>query len=70
VNDHHHNNCTCRFSHWGRDECASEDCVEAHTNVDVTVDLAALKLLLDSRLPLVFNSTPVAQAALPWPQAL
>lgn len=44
--------------------------MEAHTNVDVTVDLAALKQLLDSRLPLVFNNTPVAQAALPWPQAL
>ncbi len=41
--------------------------MEAHTNVDVVVDLAALKDLLDSRLPLVFGGASVVNAELPWP---
>jgi hypothetical protein len=47
-----------------------EDCTEAATKVDIVVDLPAFKALLDSRLPLVFKGWPVAQAALPWPEAL
>jgi hypothetical protein len=38
--------------------------------VDIRVDLAGLKALLDSRLPLVFKGAAVADAALPWPEAL
>jgi len=45
----------------------SEDCVEAHTNVDVVVDLHQFKELLDSRLPLVFAGATVAMAEVPWP---
>lgn len=45
----------------------TEDCVEAHTNVDVIVDLAEFRALLESRLPLVWAKTPVREAALPWP---
>ena len=41
--------------------------MEAHTNVDVIVDLEALKGLLDSRLPLVFRGASVKEAELPWP---
>jgi hypothetical protein len=41
--------------------------VEAHTNVDVVVDLAQFRALLESRLPLVFGGAPVEAAALPWP---
>ncbi len=48
----------------------TEDCVEAHTNVDVVVDLVAFKALLDSRLPLVFAGASKAEAELPWPPAL
>ena len=43
--------------------------MEAHTNVDVVVNLQEFKALLDSRLPLVFNGTAVADAELPWPTA-
>jgi hypothetical protein len=38
--------------------------------VDIVVDLAAFTALLDSRLPLVFGGASVADAALPWPDAL
>lgn len=41
--------------------------MEAHTNVDVVVDLQQFKELLDSRLPLVFAGATVASAELPWP---
>ena len=42
--------------------------MEAHTNVDVVVDLAQLRALLQSRLPLVFAGASVEAAALPWPE--
>ena len=45
----------------------TEDCVEAHTNVDVVVNIEELRALLVSRLPLVFAGATVKQAALPWP---
>lgn len=45
----------------------TEDCVEAHTNVDVIVDLDEFRALLDSRLPLVWRGSSVHDAALPWP---
>jgi hypothetical protein len=60
----------CRFANWTKTECLTEDCTEASTRVDIVVDLAALKALLDSRLPLVFAGKSVKQAALPWPEAL
>ena len=46
----------------------TEDCVEAHTNVDVVVNLGELRVLLDGRLPLVFAGAGVQDAALPWPE--
>lgn len=46
-----------------------EDCVEAHTNVDVMVDIEEFRELLDSRLPLIFSGTSVKDAELPWPKA-
>ena len=54
-----------------RDACLArqtEECVEAHTNVDVVVALAQLRALLQSRLPLVFAGASVETAALPWPE--
>ena len=45
----------------------TEECVEAHTNIDVVVNLAELKELLDSRLPLVFKGASVEEASWPWP---
>lgn len=47
-----------------------EDCVEAHTNVDVVVDLVAFKALLDSRLSLVFAGVSVEEAKIDWPEPL
>ena len=40
---------------------------QAHTNVDVRVDINAMRALLADRLPLVFAGWPVEAAALPWP---
>lgn len=45
----------------------TEDCVEAHTNVDIVVNLDELRALLRSRLPLVYNSASVKAALAPWP---
>ena len=56
-----------RFGDWASLVCSTEECVEAHTNIDIVVNLAELKILLDSRLPLVFTGASVAEAALPWP---
>ena len=44
--------------------------MEAHTQVDVIVDLKEFKDLLDSRLPLVFNGTSIEDAAMPWPRII
>jgi protein O-GlcNAc transferase len=56
-----------KFGNWTVGECWTEECVEAHTNVDVIVDLQAVRALLDSRLPLVFQGKSVKEASLPWP---
>jgi hypothetical protein len=56
-----------KFGEWTVQECWTEECVEAHTNVDVIVDLEGVKALLDSRLPLVFEGKSVQEASLPWP---
>lgn len=40
---------------------------QAHTNVDVRVDIPAFRALLADRLPLVFAGWPVEAAAIPWP---
>ncbi|PRW56929.1 glycosyltransferase family 61 [Chlorella sorokiniana] len=57
-----------RFGDWEPLQCNTEECVEAHTNVDVIVDIAAFRALLADRLPLVFAGWPVEAAALPWPE--
>eukprot|EP00877_Chromochloris_zofingiensis_P011468 jgi/Chrzof1/6575/Cz19g01180.t1 len=59
-----------RFANWTNEECWMEDCVEAHTNVDVVVDLVAFKALLDSRLSLVFAGVSVEEAKIDWPEPL
>ena len=57
-----------RFANWTGDACRySEPCTEAQTHTDLTVDLAAVKRLLDSRLPLVWAGRSVQSAELPWP---
>ena len=58
-----------RFGDWTVDQCATEDCVEAHTNVDVLVDVAQIRALLADRLPLVWAGASIAEAALHWPPA-
>lgn len=40
---------------------------QAHTNVDVVVDIPAFRALLADRLPMVFGGWPVEAARLPWP---
>ncbi len=45
----------------------TEDCVEAHTNVDVVVNVAELRALLETCLPRVFEGASVDNASLPWP---
>ncbi|PSC72084.1 EGF domain-specific O-linked N-acetylglucosamine transferase [Micractinium conductrix] len=56
-----------RFGDWEPLECNTEECVEAHTNVDVRLDIPAFRSLLADRLPLVFAGWPVEAAAIPWP---
>lgn len=56
-----------RFGDWAELQCDSEECVEAHTNVDVVVDIGELRALLADRLPLVFAGWSVQAAAVPWP---
>ncbi|KAL4450135.1 hypothetical protein ABPG77_010804 [Micractinium sp. CCAP 211/92] len=56
-----------RFGDWEPLQCNTEECVEAHTNVDVRVDIPAFRALLADRLPLVFAGWPVEAAAIPWP---
>ncbi|CAL5223424.1 g5938 [Coccomyxa viridis] len=56
-----------RFADWTSQQCATEDCVEAHTNVDVVVNVAELRALLVSCLPRVFEGASVESASLPWP---
>lgn len=45
----------------------TEDCVEAHTNVDVIVNVNELRNLLQDRLPHVWAGKSVAEAAISWP---
>ncbi len=47
----------------------SQECIEAHTNVDIVVNLEEFQALLNDRLPLVFGGTPVSEAEIPWPSA-
>lgn len=43
--------------------------MEAHTNVDVIVDLGEFKALLDATLPLVFRGASTPEAARAWPDS-
>jgi Glycosyltransferase 61 len=56
-----------RFGDWSSDQCATEECVEAHTNVDVVVNVNEFRSLLADRLPYVYAGAPVDAARLPWP---
>ena len=42
--------------------------MEAHTNVDVIVNLRELRSLLRDRLPHVFAGASVEAARMPWPE--
>ncbi|KAL0050159.1 hypothetical protein WJX82_005404 [Trebouxia sp. C0006] len=57
-----------RFGDWTSQQCATEDCVEAHTNVDVVVNVNEFRALLKDRLPHVWAGKSVAEAAIPWPE--
>eukprot|EP01026_Neomeris_dumetosa_P004514 TRINITY_DN1120_c0_g1_i7.p1 TRINITY_DN1120_c0_g1~~TRINITY_DN1120_c0_g1_i7.p1 ORF type:complete len:345 (-),score=39.36 TRINITY_DN1120_c0_g1_i7:207-1241(-) len=57
-----------RFRDWSFLDCSTEECVEAHTNVDVRVNIQEVRELLQSRLPLVFAGKSVKEAELLWPQ--
>jgi protein O-GlcNAc transferase len=54
---------------WAGEKCDTDECVEAHTNVDVVVDIKALERLLEDTLPAVWDAVPVEEAELPWPSA-
>ncbi len=41
--------------------------MEAHTNVNVVVNVEELRALLTDRMPLVFAGASVEDTALPWP---
>ena len=49
-------------------QCVQDEaCVEAHTNVDVIVNIQELRERIASRLPFIEAGLPVKAAALPWP---
>lgn len=56
-----------KFGNWSDAQCKTEECVEAHTNVDIIVNLDQVKLLLDARLPLVFAGASVRDTWSLWP---
>ena len=56
-----------RFGDWPPLTCATEECVEAHTNVDVIVNVPEFRALLADRLPLVRAGWAVSSAEVPWP---
>ncbi|GLI68019.1 hypothetical protein VaNZ11_012320 [Volvox africanus] len=56
-----------KVGHWPAGQCGTEECVEAHTNVDVIVNIPEFKALLDDRLPFVWAGATVSEAAIPWP---
>lgn len=61
---------TIRVSNWPPENCGTEECVEAHTKVDVMVDIPAFRKLLQDRLPFVWNKTHPHLASIPWPPAV
>lgn len=52
---------------WAGARCDTEECTEAHTRVDIVVDLEELGALLDAALPRVFAGEPVRDAEAEWP---
>lgn len=56
-----------KVAHWPPEECGTEECVEAHTKVDVKVDIPAFRALLQERLPVVWNNTHPYYAQFEWP---
>ena len=58
-----------KVSRWPPEECGTEECVEAHTKVDVKVDIEAFRALLADRLPFVWNGTHPYYAEIDWPPA-
>ncbi len=58
------------FSSWNATDCVIHECVEAHTAVDVVVDVEALRELIAGRLRLIREGASVVEARLPWPLAM
>lgn len=58
-----------QFGGWNTSQCQEPACVEAHTMVDVVVDVQALQRLIAGRLELIRAGASVARARLPWPPA-
>jgi hypothetical protein len=52
---------------WDGLKCDTEECVEAHTNVDVIVNIEELRSLMGNRLPYVYEGRGVEELRLPWP---
>ena len=52
---------------WAGDKCDTNECVEAHTNVDVILDLNEFGRLLEDVVPKVWDGISVTDAERPWP---
>ena len=55
------------FGNWSAAECSDVSCVEALTQVDIRVDVAALRELVGGRLERIRAGASVREAELPWP---
>lgn len=52
---------------WAGGKCDTDECVEAHTNVDVIVNLDEFGQLLEDVVPKVWGGVSVINAERPWP---
>lgn len=54
---------------WDGENCDTNECSEAHTNVDVIVDIAAVRAVLKRMLPGVLNGLgpETEEMKMPWP---
>ncbi|GMH43593.1 hypothetical protein BSKO_11515 [Bryopsis sp. KO-2023] len=60
---------TKRFEGWSASDCTTDECVEAHTQVDVAVNLMSFRKLLEEKLPSIFAGASVDAIEASWPSA-
>ena len=52
---------------WSGEKCDTNECSEVHTNVDLIVDVDAVRTVISEQLPLVLQGKLPQEIGLPWP---